>query len=121
VVVCPRFPLLSNIQLPMASMTLWDLVEWLTNRIVNGHGVTEEGAILRNISAWAARIHGDLDAGNTQGRIFLVSLIGEQVKLKSGAYMRLVGMRKGKFVVQDREGKGDIEVDLESLQLHALV
>jgi hypothetical protein len=30
--------------------------------------------------------------------------------LKSGAYMRLVGMRKGEFVVQNRERKGDIEV-----------
>jgi hypothetical protein len=93
-------------------MTLWDLVRWLTDRIdgINGDGATEEGVILRNISDWAARVHGDLDADDIQRRMFLISSIGNQVKLKSGAYIRIVGMRKGEFVIQDRVGKGDIEV-----------
>jgi hypothetical protein len=65
---------------------------------------------LRNISDWAARIHGDLDADDTQRRMFLISSIRKQVKITSGAYMRIVGMRKGEFVIQDRKGKGDIEV-----------
>jgi hypothetical protein len=110
--LCPKFPLSSNIQLPTASMTLWDLVGWLTDRIngINGDDVTEAWALLWNISEWAAKIHGALDAGETQRRMFLVSLIGGQVKLKSGACKRLVGMRKGEFIVKDMKGKGDIEV-----------
>jgi hypothetical protein len=112
VVVCPKFPLSSNVQLPTASMTLLDLVGWLTGRIndINGEEVTEESALLWNISEWAARIHGNLDAGETQRRMFLVSLIGKQVKLNSGTYMRLIGMREGEFMIQDMEGNGDIKV-----------
>jgi hypothetical protein len=93
-------------------MTLWDLVGWLTCRIndINCEEVTEESALLWNISEWAARIHGILDAGETQRRMFLVSLIGKQVKLKSGAYMTLIGMHEGEFMIQDMEGKGDIKV-----------
>jgi hypothetical protein len=93
-------------------MTLWDLVGWLTDRIndINGDDVTEEWALLWNISNWAARIHSNLDAGDRQRWMFLVSLIGKQVELNSGAYMRLVGMRKGEFIVQDMEGKGDIRL-----------
>jgi hypothetical protein len=84
-------------------MTLWDLIRWLTNRIDgnNGESATEEGAALQNISEWAARIHGHLDADNTQGQIFLVSLFGKQVKLNSGAYMTLIGMRGDEFIVHD--------------------
>ncbi|KAI1527434.1 hypothetical protein PtrCC142_008672 [Pyrenophora tritici-repentis] len=88
-------------------MTLWALISWLTDRIDghNGHGATEEEAALHEISEWAANIHGHLDAGNTQRQIFLVSLIGKQVKLNSGAYMRLIGMSGDEFVVQDTEGR----------------
>ncbi|PZD23656.1 hypothetical protein A1F96_10047, partial [Pyrenophora tritici-repentis] len=100
-------PLSSKIQLPESSMTLWALISWLTDRIDghNGHGATEEEAALHEISEWAANIHGHLDAGNTQRQIFLVSLIGKQVKLNSGAYMRLIGMSGDEFVVQDTEGR----------------
>ncbi|KAF1357797.1 hypothetical protein EJ07DRAFT_127160 [Lizonia empirigonia] len=126
VVVYPRVPLSSKIQLPESSMTLWDLVGWLTDRINgnNGHRATEEGAALQNISEWAARIHSHLDADNTQRRIFLVSLIGKQVKLKSGAYMRLIGMHGDEFMVQDTNGVEYIvgkHVELEGVQPHASV
>ncbi|PZD39764.1 hypothetical protein A1F97_05627 [Pyrenophora tritici-repentis] len=101
-----KVPLSSKIQPPESFMTLWGLVEWLTNRIngTNGRGATEEKAALQKISEWAAKIHGHLDADNTQRRIFLVSLIGKQVKLNSGAYLKLVGMIEGEFAVQDTEG-----------------
>ncbi|KAF1362228.1 hypothetical protein EJ07DRAFT_108468 [Lizonia empirigonia] len=126
VVAYLRVPLSSKIQLPESFMTLWDLVRWLTDRIdgKDGQGATEEGAALQNISEWAARIHGHLDADNTQRRIFLVSLIGKQVKLNSGAYMRLIGMRGDEFIVRDTEGVEYIvgkHVELESMQSHASV
>ncbi|KAI1530443.1 hypothetical protein PtrSN002B_010964 [Pyrenophora tritici-repentis] len=117
----PRFPLSSNIRLlPKASMTLWDLIGWLTDRIYgnNGRGATEEKAALQEISEWAAKIHGDLDADNKQRRIFLVSLIGKQVKLNSGAYLKLIGMSEDEFVVQYIVGK---HVELEDAQPHASV
>lgn len=112
VVVSPKFPLSSKLQLPTNSMTIWSLVEWLTGRIDgnNGQSVTEEGALLQNISAWAARIHSHLDTDNNKRGIYLISLIGKQVKLKSGAGMRLAGMCRGGFLVQNREGKGNDEV-----------
>ncbi|KAF1347378.1 hypothetical protein EJ07DRAFT_142722 [Lizonia empirigonia] len=126
VVAYLRVPLSSKIQLPKSSMTLWDLVRWLTDRIDgnNGHGATEERAALQNISGWAARIYDNLDADDTQRRIFLVSLIGRQVKLESGAYTRLIGMRGDEFIVQDTEGAEYIvgkHVELESVQPHASV
>ncbi|RMZ74111.1 hypothetical protein GMOD_00004954 [Pyrenophora seminiperda CCB06] len=127
VTACPKFPLSSNIRLlPKASMSLWELVGWLTNCIDgnNGHGATEEKAALQEISEWAAKIHGHLDADNTQRRIFLVSLIGKQVKLKSGADLKLIGMSGDEFVVQDTEGVKYImgeHVELENVQPHASV
>ncbi|KAI1532083.1 hypothetical protein PtrSN002B_010635 [Pyrenophora tritici-repentis] len=121
-----KVPLSSKIQPPESFMTLWGLVEWLTNRIngTNGRGATEEKAALQKISEWAAKIHGHLDADNTQRRIFLVSLIGKQVKLNSGAYLKLVGMIEGEFAVQDTEGVNHIvgkHVELESMQPYASV
>ncbi|KAH8689762.1 hypothetical protein GQ44DRAFT_720396 [Phaeosphaeriaceae sp. PMI808] len=91
-------------------MTVWSLVEWLTGRIDgnNGYDVTEEQAILQNILKWTARIQSHLDPDNKQRRVVLISLIGQQVMLKSGAWVRLGGMRRGEFVVQD--GEGDEEV-----------
>ncbi|KAI0569290.1 hypothetical protein Alg215_11728 [Pyrenophora tritici-repentis] len=119
-------PLSSKIQLPKSSMTLWDLIGWLTDRIYgnNSRGATEEKAALQEISEWAAKIHGDLDADNKQRRIFLVSLIGKQVKLNSGAYLKLIGMSEDEFVVQDTEGAKYIvgkHVELEDAQPHASV
>ncbi|KAI1663575.1 hypothetical protein L13192_12264 [Pyrenophora tritici-repentis] len=121
-----KVPLSSKIQPPESSMTLWDLIGWLTDRIYgnNGRGATEEKAALQEISEWAAKIHGDLDADNKQRRIFLVSLIGKQVKLNSGAYLKLIGMSEDEFVVQDTEGAKYIvgkHVELEDAQPHASV
>ena len=79
---------------------------------------------MQNISEWAARIHSHLNADNTQRRIFLVSLVGKQVKLNSGAYMRLIGMRGDEFIVRDTEGVEYTvgkHVELESVQPHASV
>ncbi|KAF2845016.1 hypothetical protein T440DRAFT_408958, partial [Plenodomus tracheiphilus IPT5] len=112
VTVCPKFLWSSKIQLPQAPMSLWDLVEYLTDPIDgnNGHDITEVRAALRNISEWAASISRHLDAGNIQRRIFLISLIGKQVELKSGVCIRLGGMRGGEFVVQYRESGVNNEV-----------